>query len=382
MERRTFVNALGLTALAAPLLSHKSLYKKPNSFFTIKKVNERYFLIDPDGQKFFSTGINHIDSSPLRYIENNPIWENKYDNSMEKWLKTDVRVNLKSWGFNTLGWNQEVVTRNLKNTRHSRSFTPEEYTWLNMPYCHMLHFADFHQWEAETIHPDFFSKDFSDWCDFVARDEASRLANDPNLIGYFYIDCPTWIHTTENTKWKGPLFDPEKLKSEAGKKELFDMATQYYKVTNEAIRRYDKNHLILGDRYEAGRPIAEEVINAALPYVDVLCFQHFATPEKIVANLNHWNEITGKPTLSADCSHQLRDQNTGYAYHTLDGYPEIYRLIKETPSCIGYHLCGAYLENRVRKRGLLKEDEKPNIEVIDMMKRVNQEMEQWVKNQS
>jgi hypothetical protein len=45
-------------------------------------------------------------------------------------------------------------------------------------------------------------------------------------------------------------------------------------------------------------------------------------------------------------------------------------------------LCGAYLENRVRKRGLLKEDEKPNIEVIDMMKRVNQEMEQWVKNQS
>ena len=34
------------------------------------------------------------------------------------------------------------------------------------------------------------------------------MKDDPKLIGYFYIDCPTWIHTTQFTAWKGPLFDP------------------------------------------------------------------------------------------------------------------------------------------------------------------------------
>ena len=278
-----------------------------------------------------------------------------------------------------MGWNQEVVTRNPVNHRHSRSFTPEEYNWLGMPYCHMLHFADFHQWEVETRYTDFFSTGFEDWCDYVARDEAARLVNDRNLIGYFYIDCPTWIHTTPDMAWKGPIFDPERLKSEAGKKELFDMATQYYKVCYNAIKRYDKNHLILGDRYEAARPLAEEVIKAAVPYVDVLSFQHFAPPSKIVENLNYWHKLTGMPTLVADCSHQTKDPKTGYAYHTLDGYPEIIKLLKDTSSCVGYHLCGAYLENRCRMRGLLKENEKPNQDIIDMMTTVNIDMQNWVK---
>lgn len=379
MKRRDFVHTAGLTSLMMPLALREPLYKSSNRFFTICRVKGRFFLTDPDGNAFFSIGINHIDSAPLRYLENGNLWNDKYANSMEKWLSEDVRSNLLKWGFNTMGWNQEVVTKNDVNHRHSRSFTPEEYRWLGIPYCHMLHFADFHQWEAETRYTDFFNSGFADWCDYVARDEAARLADDTNLIGYFYIDCPTWIHTTPFMEWKGPLFDPEKLKSEAGKKELFAMATQYYKVCHDAIRRYDRNHLIFGDRYEAGRPIAEEVIKAAVPYIDVLSFQHFAPPEKIIENLDHWHKLTGMPTLVADCSHQKVDPVTGYKYHTLDGYPEIYRLMKDNPSCIGYHLCGAYLENRCRMRGLLKENEKPNQEIIEMMTEVNNDMLDWVK---
>ena len=230
-----------------------------------------------------------------------------------------------------------------------------------------------------TRHPSLFSKDFAEWCDYVARDEAARLANDPNLIGYFYVDCPTWIHTTAYNKWKGPLFDPEKLKNEAGKKELFQMATRYCKTTFEAIRRYDKNNLIFGDRYEAGNLLSEDVINAAIPYTDAVCFQHFASPEKVVKNLNYWNRITGMPTMVADCCHAIKDENSGYLNHTLEGYPEMYRMIRDTPSCIGYHLCGAYLENRERKRGLLTENEQPHEDVVAMMKDVNFKMQKWVR---
>ena len=70
-----------------------------------------------------------------------------------------------------------VSTLNLACTahRHSRNFTFEEYQWLGMPYCHMLPFADFHQWEAETRHPDLLSKDFEEWCDYVARAHCARF---------------------------------------------------------------------------------------------------------------------------------------------------------------------------------------------------------------
>ena len=377
MNRENFLRTMGIGIVG--LIGTEALsFQKSKSYFSIKQSNGRYFLKDPNGKPFFSIGINHIDSATLRYPENGTIWQEKYHNSLQEWLKKDVRPNLKKWGFNTVGWTQEVVNRGMTNHRHSRNFTTEEYRWLDMPYCHMLHFADFHQWDAEVRHPDFFSQDFKDWCDYVARDEAARLADDPNLIGSFYLDCPTWVHTTVKNKWKGPIYDPELLTTESGKKELSRIAGQYYKVTHEAIRRYDKNHLILGDRYEASKLLSEEVIQAASPYVDVLSFQHFSTPAKIVQNLDLWHKKTGRPTLIADCSHATVDKSTEHESHTAKGYEEIYTQLRNAPSCIGYHLCGAYLENRVRKKGLLTEQEKPNEAFTQSLKKVNQEMENWV----
>ena len=39
----------------------------------------------------------------------------------------DLAPDLHAWGFNSIGWTQEVVTRGLTNHRHSRPFTFEEY---------------------------------------------------------------------------------------------------------------------------------------------------------------------------------------------------------------------------------------------------------------
>jgi hypothetical protein len=44
-------------------------------------------------------------------------------------------------------------------------------------------------------HPSFFSRDFEDWCDYVARSQCARLADAQKLISYFYTDCPCWVHT-------------------------------------------------------------------------------------------------------------------------------------------------------------------------------------------
>ena len=162
---------------------------------------------------------------------------------------------------------------------------------------------------------------------------------------------------------------------------MSELATSYYKTTHDAIRRYDKHHLLLGDRYEANAPIAMEVINAAKPFVDVLSFQDFRDP---VNHLDEWHRKTGKPVLLADAagvdwrSEEFFKPNNGAWYaETLAG-------LFENPGCIGFHLCGAYQRNKARRRGLLDEMEKPDQKHVDQItaanERISQKMAQMIRD--
>lgn len=369
-----------LSVAATKVATVKTTQPEPAGFFTLGKRDGRWWLLTPGGEPFFSIGLNHIDSAPLRYPENGDLWAREFHNSIEDWLKRSVRADLLRWGFNSVGWSQEVVTRGQTNHRHSPAFTFEEYHWLDLPYCHQLPFADFHQWEMETRNPSVFSGEFADWCDYVARSQCARFANDPKLIGYFYLDCPTWVHTRPGNEWKGPMFDPQRLTTDAGRAELRKLATQYYRVTHDAIRRYDRHHLILGDRYEANAPLPVEVVEAAAPFVDVLSFQDFKEPVK---HLHEWHERTGRPVLWADGARQLPVKDTNYPggeYSRNDGvwWGEMLAGLRKTPGCVGAHLCGAYLRNRARKRGLRDEQGRPDEENLALITKANRETTEWV----
>ena len=345
-------------------------------FFTLGRQQDHIWLITPDGKPFFTMGVNHIDPATMRYPENIHIWKEKYGGSTLRWIEESVAPNLKAWGFNSVGWVQEVSVR---QWRHSRSFTVDEYRALNMPYCHLLPFMESHQWEQHTTHFDFRSEEWKEWCDYVARAECAELSDDPNLIGYFYSDCPTWVHTRDHNAWRGPIFDPELLDSEAGRKELNELAHSYYKTTHDAIRRYDKNHLILGDRYEANQRIAKEVVNAADPFVDVLSFQDFRDP---VNQLHDWHQKTGKPVLLADAA-KMKWQTLPGEFTRNQGmwYADTLAALFENPGCIGFHLCGAYQRNRARRYGLIDELENPDEENVAIMKAANETITQKMKSQ-
>jgi hypothetical protein len=336
-------------------------------FFTTGKRGGRWWFITPEGRPFWSIGMNHIDSASLRYDDALRIWRGKYGNSQQRWIQRSVVPDLKAWGFNSIGWTQEVVVRGTVHHRHCRSFTFEEYQWAAMPYCHLLPFAEIHQWEVETRYPDVFSRDFEEWCDFVARDQCARMAGDPKLIGYFYTDCPTWAHCPRNNP-KGPWFDPERLKSDAGRNELFKMATRYYQVTHDAVRRYDANHLILGDRYEGRMFLPEEVVRAALPLVDVLSFQCFAEPDVVCRDFQRWHDLAEKPILLADACAPGRKP---------ERYAALMRALRGLPCCVGWHVCGAYLKNRCRNHGFRDEQEQPDVAMVDAATKANHETLAW-----
>ena len=365
--------SLSQYALAAPI---KTTQPEPGGFFTLGKRQDHWWLITPDGKPFFTMGLNHIDPASLRYPENIDIWREKYGGSTIRWIKESVAPNLREWGFNTVGWVQEVTVR---KWRHSRAFTVDEYRALDMPYCHLLPFTESHQWEKHTVHYDFRSDDWKEWVDYVARSHCAELSDERNLIGYFYSDCPTWTHSRPDNEWRGPIFDPERLKTEAGRRELTELAYSYYKTTHDAIRRYDKHHLILGDRYEANAPIAIEVIDASKRFVDVLAFQDFRDPVK---HLGEWYKETGKPVLLADAARMKWLTKPGeFTRNEGAWYAKTLETLFKNPGCIGFHLCGAYQRNRARRYGLLDEQEKPDQENVALMKAANQKINQWMQKE-
>lgn len=353
----------------------KTTQLDPTGFFTLGKLHDNWWLISPDGNPFFSIGLNHIDSASLRYPENRHIWKEKYGGDQIRWIKESVTPNLKSWGFNSVGWVQEVTVR---HWQHSRAFTRQEYQALNMPYCHLLPFIESHQWEKNVAHYDLRSEGWKEWCDYVARSHCGELSDDPKLIGYFYSDCPCWTHHRPQNAWRGPLFDPEKLTSEAGRRELTELATIYYRTTHDAIRRYDKHHLILGDRYEANAPLPMEVVNAAKPFIDVLSFQDFRDP---VNHLNQWHKTTGIPVLLADAAKVDWRSRSFYRPNNGIWYAETLKKLYSNPGCIGFHFCGAYQRNKARRRGLLDEWENPDSEHIQPIQNANSAIQNQINNQ-
>ena len=367
LTRRRFLRHSAVAATAGGGSSAaRTTQTQPDGFFTLGRRGGRWWLITPEGRPFFSLGLNHIDPASLRYPENIRIWRGKYGGSTTRWIRESVAPNLRKWGFNTVGWVQEVTVR---KWRHSRPFTNDEYRALDMPFCHLLPFTESHQWEQHTRHFDFQGPQWKEWADYVARSHCAALSEERNLVGYFYSDCPTWVHERAENAWRGPIFDPERLKTESGRKELAALARAYYRTTRDAIRRYDPHHLILGDRYEANAAIAKEVVDAAAPFVDVLSFQDFRDP---VTHLDEWHEKTGKPVLLADAAGIERPAPAeGFVPNNGEWYAEVLAGLFNNPGCVGFHLCGAYQRNKARRRGLLDELERPDRENVELISAAN-----------
>ena len=131
IDRRHFLGsalALGAGSMVWPLtqcIGNSNTLSESKGFFTVVQRNGHWWLVTPDNEYIFSIGINHVDPAAIRFTYSGGIWDSKYGNNMEKWLPK-VKQDLTGWGFNCLGWDQEVVIIHPEMHRHSRSFTYEE----------------------------------------------------------------------------------------------------------------------------------------------------------------------------------------------------------------------------------------------------------------
>ncbi|WP_038501617.1 hypothetical protein [Rhodoluna lacicola] len=358
-------------------------------FFSVGQTkNGNWSFIDPEGKPFVSLGVNHIDDSDLRYPHNVEVWDAKYG-SRQNWERAVVQ-DLTSLNFNTIGWTCQYISGGWGEALdwfgdpvdlgHSYPWPDQDLLEANMPYVVQIRVQEIEDWNGHPAYRDVYSEDFAKYADWIARRMTSDHKNSTNLIGYFLVDIPGWIPHAAGRFWPGF----EGLSKAEHDEKLFDVAKTYYKIITEAIRRYDPNHLILGDRYNGNKGIPEVVLQAMVDHVDVLSVQYFTGKsaeeyETMISDLRGWHEITGKPVLIADIGnwvptemnpHRTSDMST----HDERGQDYAYGLsrIMSEPWIIGWHWCG-FIENLGRGWGMKDPQDNFYTAMTDKMAKANAE---------
>jgi len=314
-------------------------------------------------------GVNHAEESNLKYPHNWDVWKNKYG-SRESWLCNGVAKDLKDWGFNTIGWTVEYISGDwgvaldwfgdpIDLGHSTQQWSAADFKIANMPYALLLRVGEIEDWKRQPTFPDVYDPDFDVYCEYLARSICFDNADNKNLLGYFLGDIPSWLPHAS-----GRFFDGfSGLTGDAYDKKLFEVATKYYETITKHIKTYDKNHLILGDRYNGNKGIPTPALEAMKPFVDVLSIQYFSGPtmDNHISMRNsfaEWQKITGKPVLNADLGNWTAtklnpNRSTGLDSQAERGqnYVDSLSTLIEEDWFIGWHWC-AYVENTARGWGI------------------------------
>ncbi|MEM9282758.1 MAG: hypothetical protein AAGA96_13100 [Verrucomicrobiota bacterium] len=362
--------------------------------FHLEEIDGRHFLITPDGHGFLSIGVTH--TGGLAFPE-----ESSFDYFEEKCARDwnmatqELVTHFRDWGYNSLGYGGHQTTREL-----------------------LPHFADgqpsgkVSSWMAEGIDfPDVFSKGWKEEARGVLQTMARRFPETPNLIGVYWADMPAWPFSIARKKagktWVDairelPADAPGKIRYEQFLRENGDQASdedflvliarEVYATLGPLSRELWPNTLIFGERYP-GRALPWEVIQEALPYIDVVTVQPNGTRFSDVPFERLYQE-TGKPIMICDHNMSFRTpEHPNVMWDTLPDVASVGRAYEaylndgfSTPFLLGYNKC-QYIDRfkgaaKILKQGLLKEDGTPYEELVDWVQETNWQTHERFINES
>lgn len=123
---------------------------------------------------------------------------------------------------------------------------------------------------------------------------------------------------------------------------------KYYEVGRDAIRKYDDNHMFLGDKIHANTDSIDTVLPATHKYTDIVMYQMYAKFEVQEPGLDRWAKITDKPFLNGDSAYTMVTEDMPRPYgpiaDTLEQRAEWTKEFMEKafarPDFVGWHYCG------------------------------------------
>ncbi len=367
-------------------------------YFSVERKDGVWWLVTPEGNAFYSIGINHITSNGYHApkLGYSPYEKNIIEQygSSEAWAEEASR-RMAAWGFNTIGaWSETEL-------------------FTDWPYVLQMNFSRLGggDWLTGKF-PDVFDPEWEDKVRAEALEKAAPLKNDPRLIGYFTDNelhwGPDWrgldtllemyfaleahapgkrelVRFLEerynsnvklfNRTWmmRVKSFDDLLVKKRPGlpaalargrRREdvhAFDelVAERYFKVATDALRDADPNHLVLGSRFHA-LGVSHGIIRAAGKYNDVVSINYYSRLTWLVegiglilgyVTMDDWmadyHSVSGRPLMITEFSFRAMDSglpNTKGAPVTVltqkgraNNFEEYARSCLDSPYFVGYH---------------------------------------------
>ena len=315
-----------------------------NPPFSIQRQNQSFWLVRPNGDRFFSLGVccanqgasgDEFDSANPAYAA----WQHYADSNL--WANATLK-RLKAWGFTTVGgWSD------FQALSYSRG--------ADIAFAPVLHVGS----TAGAPWWDMWDPKIVERMDQVAREQILPLRDDPRLLGYYSDNEIGWwnailfkmtleqaptsgqrlrlielLRQTYRNDWSELLRDFEPAPGvetwqglerhgmlflrpggngiRVERQFLGILAERYYSLVHDIIRKYDRRALILGDRFQSF--YYPEVARACALYVDA-----------VSSNLNaSWNDgsfarfyletlhaLTGKPILVSEFYMSARENRSG-----------------------------------------------------------------------
>lgn len=123
---------------------------------------------------------------------------------------------------------------------------------------------------------------------------------------------------------------------------------KYYQTARDAIRRYDPNHLFVGDKLHANTDSLDTVLPITSRYTDLIFYQMYARYGVQQPGLDRWATLTDKPFINGDSAFtmttDIMPRPYGPVADSLDQRAEwtaeFFLRAFERPDFVGWHYCG------------------------------------------
>jgi len=266
---------------------------KATGFFRVVEKDGRWRVIDPLGRGMVLLGVDHVKyqghySQRTKRSVHHEVNKRKFPNKVD-WEENTL-ARLKKWGFNLLGAGCDPALKH-------RGLVHTVFLSIGDGLCWNPERPDLYICPNEhrpcSAFPNVFHPQFAAWADWKARTGCAPHRDDPWLFGYFIDNELAWwgrgrrdtglfdavakLPDTHSAKIAQKKFLAERgvkgAPSVDDKLAFLKLAADiYFRVSSEAIRRHDPNHIVMGARFAGlggAHPVVWEVSGK---YCDLVTF--------------------------------------------------------------------------------------------------------------
>ncbi len=379
--------------------------ERATGFFRTQKIDGRWWLIDPEGYRFYNVAINTV-REPRQVAKN--------FGSPEQWAEK-VTVQFRENGFNGLGNGSSLRLKQVAQPlvwvrRHDFLFAFARSKKYVEPASGTLGFPNRCM---PVFHPEFPA-----FCEAFGTNLAST-ANDPTLLGIMTeneIQCP--VDLLDRYLASDPSDPDRKHGRDAaiawvmGRKGSADTSgltrrdryefiayafERYYSIVTPIVRKHDPNHLYLGSRlnYSQGQFDSPWFWKMLAPYHDVVSVNYYGRWGIQADELADWAEWADRPILFTEWYAKALDvvpklantHGAGWVVHTQEDRARYYQHFAlsalETPNVVGWHFF-KYMDDPPESKaldnfggankGMFDVEGQPHRPLLDRARAVNHEV--------